>query len=118
MAAAHLAQPGVFLEIRRPPRLSIAREPRGTDLLLEGLACMHTDGRGGDPDLAAGGDLARRASRGRRRALGLVYSMASNVIWDPDAATAIFERQAQIVRGSFSPRYDRVWSGEFEVPRS
>ena len=55
---------------------------------------------------------------------GWCTPMASNVAWDADAATAIFERQARIVRDAgalaelplflHSLAQDRLWSGEFE----
>ena len=46
IAAAHLAPPGTLLELcRAAEALPPQDEPHGLDLLLEGLARMHTDGR-------------------------------------------------------------------------
>ena len=126
-AAAHLAPPGVFLEICRavedlplPPG-----DPHPTDLLLEGLARVHTDGR------AVAMPILKRAAIAVANLpaedvvrLGWLAPAASNVTWDSDASTAIFERQARIVRDAGAlaelPQFlsalalDKVWTGDLE----
>ena len=126
MSAAHLAPPGTLLALcRAAEALPPQGEPRGLDLLLEGLARMHTDGR------AVAVPILQRAVSGVAELpasdvvrWGWCTPMASNVAWDADAATAIFERQAGIVRDAGAlaelPLFlhalaqDRLWSGEFE----
>ncbi len=125
MSAGHLGDTGVFLEICRSAEgFHAATGTEGPlDLLLEGLARMHTDGR------AVAIPIFQRAAK----ALGQIPAedvvrwgwtapMASNVIWDSDGSTAIFERQARIVRevGALaelpvfisSVALDRVWTGD------
>ncbi len=126
MSAAHLAPPGTLLALcRAAEALPPQGESRGLDLLLEGLARMHTDGR------AVALPILQRAVSGVAELpasdvvrWGWCTPMASNVAWDADAATAIFERQAGIVRDAGAlaelPLFlhalaqDRLWSGEFE----
>jgi DNA-binding CsgD family transcriptional regulator len=126
MSAAHFAPPGTILALSRAAEaLPPQGESRGLDLLLEGLARMHTDGR------AVAVPILQRAVSGLAELpasdvvrWGWCTPMASNVAWDADAATAIFERQAVIVREAgalaelplflHSLAQDRLWSGEFE----
>ncbi len=125
-SAAHLGQPGVFLDICRaieelpPPKGA----PRPTDLLLEGLARMHTDGR-----IVATPILQRAATAVAQMPVedvlrwGWMAPVASHATWDSDGSTAIFERQAQIVRDAGAlaelPAYlsalalDKMWNGDF-----
>ena len=126
IAAAHLAPPGTLLELcRAAEALPPQGESRGLDLLLEGLARMHTDGRAvALPILQRA--LSRVADLPASDVVrwGWCTPMASNIVWDADAATAIFERQARIVRDAgalaelplflHSLAQDRLWSGEFE----
>ena len=59
---------------------------------------------------------------------GWIAPMASHVTWDPDRATAIYERQAKIVRDAGAlaelPVYltslalDKVWNGDLAGARS
>ena len=125
MSAAHLGEPGVLLEIcRSAERFHAANEAEGPlDLLLEGLARMHTDGR------AVATPILQRAAGGLEQLeaqdvvqWGWTAPMASNVLWDSDRSTAIFERQATIVREAgalaelplflSSLAIDRVWTGD------
>jgi DNA-binding CsgD family transcriptional regulator len=125
MSAGHLGDAGVFLEICRSAESLHAAQ--GTeaplDLLLEGLARMHTDGRAVAIPIfqRAASALAQLPAEDVVR-LGWTTPMASNVMWDSDASTAIFERQARIVReaGALAelPLFlsalaiDKVWSGD------
>jgi DNA-binding CsgD family transcriptional regulator len=125
MSAAHLGDPGVFLEICRSAENLHAEQ--GTqaplDLLLEGLARMHTDGR------AAAIPIFQRAASGLAQLpagdvvrWGLTTPMASQVMWDSEGSTAIFERQARIARedGALAElpvflsalALDKVWNGD------
>ena len=125
MSAGHLSEPGVLLEIcRSAERFHAANDADGPlDLLLEGLARMHTDGR------AVAIPIFQRAASGLEQLeaqdvvqWGWTAPMASNVLWDSDRSTAIFERQATIVREAgalaelplflSSLAIDRVWTGD------
>jgi DNA-binding CsgD family transcriptional regulator len=125
ISAAHLGDAGVFLEICRSAENLYAaqRTQAPLDLLLEGLARMHTDGR------AVAIPIFQRAASALAELppadvvrWGWTTPMASNVIWDSDASTAIFERQARIVREAgalaelplflASVAIDKVWSGD------
>jgi DNA-binding CsgD family transcriptional regulator len=124
-AAAYLGQEGVLLEICRaieglPPPSETAPP---IDLLLEGMARTHTDGR------AAAMPILKRAARAvaemaREDVIrwGWMAPWASHLTWDSAGSSAIFERQARIVReaGALAelPVYltawamDMVWNGE------
>ena len=124
MSAAHLAPPGTLLALcRAAEALPALEKPGGLDLLLDGLARMHTDGR------AVAVPILLRALSGLAELpasdvvrWGWCTPMASNVVWDADAATAIFERQARIVRDAGAlaelPLFlhalaqDRIWTGD------
>jgi DNA-binding CsgD family transcriptional regulator len=84
---------------------------------------MHTDGR------AVAIPIFRRAAHGLAQLpsadvvrWGWTTPMASNVMWDSDRSTAIFERQARIVRDAgalaelpvflSSVAIDKVWNGD------
>lgn len=126
VSAAHLAPPGTMLALcRAAEALPPQGESRGLDLLLEGLARMHTDGRAvAVPILQRAVSRVAELPAGDVVRWGWCTPMASNVTWDVDAATAIFERQAGIVRDAGAlaelPLFlhalaqDRLWSGEFE----
>jgi DNA-binding CsgD family transcriptional regulator/tetratricopeptide (TPR) repeat protein len=99
-AAAHLAPAGVLLEICRGAEgLPAAPNPPPLDLLLEGLARMHTDGR------AVAIPILQRAARALTGLSpedvvrwGWLAAAAGDVVWDSDAYITIGERQVQIVR--------------------
>ena len=125
MSAGHLGKEGILLETCRailglPPP---SGTPRPRDLLLEGMARMHTDGR------AVAIPILRRTARAVAEMpvedvlrWGWMAPWAAHVAWDSDASTAIYERQARIVRDAGViaelPTYltslalDRVWNGD------
>jgi DNA-binding CsgD family transcriptional regulator len=129
-SAAHLGEADVFLEICRaieglpPPQGG----PDAKSPLLEGLARMHTDGRAvGTPILQrAANALAEMREEDVLRG-GWTAPMASNATWDSDGSSAIFERQARIVRSAGAlgelPVYvsaltlDRIWNGDLAAAR-
>ena len=129
-AAAHLGQAGVFLEICRaitdlpPPEGA----PDAKGLLLEGLARMHTDGRAvAIPILQrAASALAQMPEEDVLR-WGWMAPEASHATWDSDGASAIYERQANIVRDAGAlaelPMYlvalalDKAWNGDLAGAR-
>jgi ATP/maltotriose-dependent transcriptional regulator MalT len=125
MSAGHLGQAAVFLDICRaiedlpPPQGA----PDAKCLLLEGLARMHTDGRAvAIPILRRAANAVAQMPEEEVLRWGWIAPMASHVIWDSDGSTAIYERQARIVRGAGAlvelPVYlsslalDRVWNGD------
>jgi DNA-binding CsgD family transcriptional regulator len=125
MNAAHLGEAGVFLEIclaveALPPPPGA---PRPMDLLLDGLARLTTDGR------AAATPILQRAAKAVAQLpvedvlrWGWLAATASNATWDSDGSSAIFERQARLVRDAGAlaelPVYlsslalDKVWIGD------
>src|SRR6185312_16113602 len=121
-AAAHLGQPGVFLEICR----AIEDLPPSEDaksLLLEGLARMHTDGRAvATPILQRAAHALGEMPEEDVLRWGWTAPMASNATWDCEGSTAIFERQAEIVRRAgelaelpvylSSVALDKMWHGD------
>jgi DNA-binding CsgD family transcriptional regulator len=130
MSAGHLGQAAVFLDICRaiedlpPPQGA----PDAKCLLLEGLARMHTDGRAvAIPILQRAANAVAQMPEEDVLRWGWIAPMASHVIWDSDGATAIYERQARIVRGAGAlvelPVYlsslalDRVWNGDLAGAR-
>jgi len=125
ISAAHLGDAGVFLEIcRSAENLHAAHGTQAPlDLLLEGLARMHTDGRAvAIPIFQRAVSALAQLPAGDVVRWGWTTPMASNVMWDSDASTAIFERQARIVReaGALAelPLFlsavaiDKVWIGD------
>ena len=130
VSAAHLGEAAVFLDICRaiedlPPPQG-APDPKS--LLLEGLARMHTDGR------AVAISILQRAANAVAQLpdedvlrWGWTTPMASQVTWDSEGTSAIFERQAKIVRGAGAlaelPVYlsalalDKVWNGDLTGAR-
>jgi DNA-binding CsgD family transcriptional regulator/tetratricopeptide (TPR) repeat protein len=124
-AASYLGQRSFFLEVCRAIEAlsSPPGPPPAIDLLLQGLARSHLHGR------AAAMPLLKRAAAvvgeiPTKDVLrwGWLAPMAAHVAWDPDASTAIYERQAQIVReaGALaelpvfaqSLALDKVWNGD------
>jgi DNA-binding CsgD family transcriptional regulator len=130
MSAAHLGQAGVFLDICRAiedlPSLEAA--PDGKSLLLEGLARMHTDGRAiATPILQRAANAVAQLPAEDVLRWGWIAPMASNATWDSDGSSAIFERQAKIVRAAGAlaelPVYlsalalDKAWTGDLDGAR-
>jgi DNA-binding CsgD family transcriptional regulator len=128
MSAGHLGQREVLLEVCRA--IEAFRSPDATpgDLLLEGLARMHTDGR------AIAIPILQRAAKAVAGLpvedvlrWGWLAPMASNVAWDAEGTRAIFERQAKLVRDAGAlaelPVYlsslglERVFEGDFTSAR-
>jgi DNA-binding CsgD family transcriptional regulator len=115
----------VFLEICRSAENLHAEQ--GTqaplDLLLEGLARMHTDGRAvAIPSFQRAASGLAQLPAGDVVRWGLTTPMASQVMWDSEGSTAIFERQARIARedGALAElpvflsalALDKVWNGD------
>jgi DNA-binding CsgD family transcriptional regulator len=129
-AAAHLGQAHVLLEICRavedlPPPDS-TEDP--AHLLLEGLARTHTDGRAtAMPILKRAANAVAQMPAEDVLQWGWLTTMASHVTWDPDGATAIYERQVRIVRDAgalaelpvhlSSLALDRAWNGDLAGAR-
>jgi DNA-binding CsgD family transcriptional regulator len=125
-SAADLGKEGVFLEICRaiedlPPPTT----PRPMDILLEGLARMHTDGRAvAMPIMQQATAAVAQMPRDDVLRWGWMAPFAGHVTWDSAASSAIFERQAQIVReaGALAelPIYvsawalDKAWNGDLQ----
>jgi len=130
MSAAHLGQAGIFLDICRA--IKDLPAPLGTwdaqSLLLQGLARMHTDGRAvAIPILQrAAGALARMPGDDVLR-WGWMAPMASDVTWDSGESSAIYERQAGIVRNAgalaelpvhlSALALDKAWNGDLSGTR-
>jgi DNA-binding CsgD family transcriptional regulator len=130
MSAGHLGQAAVFLDICRA--IEVLPLPQGApdakSLLLEGLARMHTDGRAvAIPILQRAANAVAQLPEADVLRWGWIAPMASHVIWDSDGSSAIYERQARIVRGAGAlvelPVYlsslalDRVWNGDLAGAR-
>jgi DNA-binding CsgD family transcriptional regulator len=124
-AASYLGQRSVFLEVCRAIEAlsSPPGPPPAIDLLLQGMARSHIHGR------AAAMPILKRAAGAVGEMppedvlhWGWLAPMAAHVTWDPDASTAIYERQAQIVReaGALgelpvfaqSLALDKIWNGD------
>ena len=130
VSAAHLGEAAVFLDICRaiedlPPPQG-APDPKS--LLLEGLARMHTDGRAvATPILQRAANAVAQMPDEDVLRWGWTTPIASQVTWDSEGTSAIFERQAQIVRGAGAlaelPQYlsalalDKVWNGDLTGAR-
>jgi DNA-binding CsgD family transcriptional regulator len=126
-AAAHLAPPGVLLDICHAAKTfaSKGNPPGPLDLLLEGLARSHTDGRPvAIPILQRATIAVAELPAEDVVRWGWLAPMASCVVWDSDATTAIFERHARIVRdaGALADlpvhlsalAIDKVFTGDLE----
>jgi DNA-binding CsgD family transcriptional regulator len=130
VSAAHLGEAAVFLDICRaieelpPPQGA----PDAKGLLLEGLARMHTDGRAvATPILQRAAIAVAQMPEEDVLRWGWTTPMASHATWDSDGSSAIFERQAHIVRGAGAlaelPLYlsalalDKVWNGDLTGAR-
>ena len=128
--AAHLGDAVVFLEICRaiedlpPPQGG----PDAKSPLLEGLARMHTDGRAvATPILQRAATALAEMREEDVLRWGWTAPMASNATWDSDGSSAIFERQARIVRSAGAlaelPVYvsslalDKIWNGDLAAAR-
>jgi DNA-binding CsgD family transcriptional regulator len=99
-ASAHLTPPDVLLAICRGAEgLTPASVTLPLDLLLEGLARMHTDGRTvAIPILQGAAEALTRLAPEDVVRWGWLAPAAGDVSWDPDAYTAITERQTRILR--------------------
>jgi DNA-binding CsgD family transcriptional regulator/tetratricopeptide (TPR) repeat protein len=126
-AAAHLAEPGIFLDICRAAQRFTARSETSDplDLLLEGLTRTHTDGRAiAIPILVRAAERLIELPTDEVVRWGWIAPMASNTIWDDAAATAIYKRQTRIIRESgaladlpvilSAEALDKIWSGDFD----
>jgi DNA-binding CsgD family transcriptional regulator len=126
-SASYLGQRGVFLEICRaiealpPPTGS----PPAIDLLLRGMARTHIDGRAAAmPMLRLAAEAVAKLPKEDVLRWGWMAPWAAHVAWDPDASSAIYKRQAQIVReaGALAelPVYasslalDEIWNGDLD----
>jgi DNA-binding CsgD family transcriptional regulator len=124
MTAAHLGRTGVFLEICHAARaLPPPAVPHPLNVLLDALAQLTTDGRA-----AATPTLQRAAKAVAHMPVedvlrwGWLAGTASTAAWDSDGASAIFARQAQLVRdaGALAElpihlsalALDKVWTGD------
>jgi DNA-binding CsgD family transcriptional regulator len=126
VAAGHLGGAEVLVEICRAVRAlpPLPSAPHPLDLLLEGFTLLTTDGR------AAGTPVLQRAAKALVEMpvpdvlrWGALAAAASTAIWDADGASAILERQAQIVRDAAAlaelPTHlsalatDKAWIGDF-----
>ena len=126
MAAAHLGDSGVFLEICRSAANFLATQ--GT-ACIPSTSCSKAS-PGCTPTVALSRFRSSNAPRAGLRNLpaadvvrwGWTTPMASNVMWDSEASTAIFERQARIVREAgalaelpvflSSVAIDKLWNGD------
>jgi DNA-binding CsgD family transcriptional regulator len=130
MSAAHLGQATVFLGICRA--IEDLPPPQGTPdaktALLEGLARMHTDGRAvATPILQRAAIAVAQMPEEDVLQWGWTAPMASNATWDSNGSSAIFDRQAKIVRGAGAlaelPVYlsalalDKAWNGDLAGAR-
>ena len=124
-SASHLGQRGLVLEICRAIEgLPSSRgTPGAIDLLLEGMARTHTDGRGAAmPILQRAATAVAQMPREDVLRWGWMAPFASHVTWDSAGSSEIFERQAQIIRqaGALAelPVYaqslalDKAWNGD------
>jgi DNA-binding CsgD family transcriptional regulator len=124
-SAAHLGQEDILLEICRAIEdlPSASANPDPIDLLLEGMARTHTDGRAvAMPILQRAAAAVAQLPREDVVRWGWMAPMASHVTWDSAGSSAIYERQAQIVRDAGAlaelPIYvsswalDKVWNGD------
>jgi DNA-binding CsgD family transcriptional regulator len=124
-SASYLGQPGLFLEICRA--IEDLPSSRGTpgaiDLLLEGMARTHTDGRAAAmPILQRAATAVAQMPREDVLRWGWMAPFASHVTWDSAGSSEIYERQAGIVReaGALAelPVYvsawalDKAWNGD------
>jgi DNA-binding CsgD family transcriptional regulator len=130
VAAGHLGQAGVLLEICRAVRALPA--PSATahplDLVLDGLAQLTTEGRAAaTPTLQRAAKAAVEIPVGDVLLWGWLAGAPSVATWDSEGTDAIFERQARIVRevGALaelpvilnSLGLAKTWSGDFEGAR-
>ncbi len=127
-SAAHLGDVDVFLEICRAIENLPQGGPDAKSALLEGLARMHTDGRAvATPILQRAANVLAEMRDEDVLRWGWTAPMASNATWDSDGSSAIFERQARIVRSAGAlgelPVYvsslalDKIWNGDLAAAR-
>jgi DNA-binding CsgD family transcriptional regulator len=129
-AASHLGQAGTLLEVCRaikdlPPPDG---PPDGKSLLLEGLARMHTEGRTvAAPILQRAAIALEEMSEDEVLRWGWMAPTASHATWDSDRSSAIFERNANVMRkaGALAQlsthlsalALDKVFNGDFAGAR-
>ena len=103
VTAGHLGGSGVLLQVCRAVRAlpPLSATPHPLDLVLDGLCLLTTDGR------AAATPILQRAAKAVMQLpvedvlrWGWLAPAASAGTWDSDGSRAIFERQAQLVRGA------------------
>jgi DNA-binding CsgD family transcriptional regulator len=103
VTAGHLGGSGVLLQVCRAVRAlpPLSATPHPLDLVLDGLCLLTTDGR------AAATPILQRAAKAVMQLpvedvlrWGWLAPAASASTWDSDGSRAIFERQAQLVRGA------------------
>jgi DNA-binding NarL/FixJ family response regulator len=101
--AGRFATSGNLLEVSRAAKAapSSARQPRPSDLLLDGLATLITEGRAAAaPALrrATSAFVANEDSMEENFRWGWLTTIPSNVLWDEESCFAINARQLQIAR--------------------
>jgi hypothetical protein len=99
--AGRLATAGSLLEVSRAARSAPppTGPPRPSDLLLDGLATLITEGtHRGSAHAEAGGERIRRqrGHRGRQLPLGWLTTTPSTALWDDESRHAINARQLQL----------------------
>jgi DNA-binding CsgD family transcriptional regulator len=125
MTAAHLGRTGVFLEICHAARAlpPPPAAPHPLDVLLDALALLTTDGRAAaTPALQRAAKVVAHMPVEDVLRWGWLAGTASTATWDSEGASAIFERQAQLVRdaGALAElpihlsalALDKVWTGD------
>jgi DNA-binding CsgD family transcriptional regulator/tetratricopeptide (TPR) repeat protein len=101
--AGRFATAGNLLEVSRSVRAapSLTRAPRPSDLLLDGLATLMTEGRGAAaPALrrATAAFVANEDSTEENFRWGWLTTIPANVLWDEESCYAINARQLKIAR--------------------
>ena len=128
MFAGRLATAGSLLEVSRAARSAPAAPvpPRASDLLLDGLALLVTEGRAAAAQAlkhASSAFLAPEDSGREQLSLDLVASCPSYVLWDDEGWYTINARQLQLARdagalarvpmGLITEAVIDAWSGDF-----
>ena len=130
MAAAHLGQADVFLDIcRAAERLPPPKDgPDGKSLLLEGIARLHIGGRAvATPILQRAASALAQLPDEEVLRWGWMAPLACGATWDSDGSTEIYERRAEIVRAAgalaelpvslSALALDDVWNGDLAGAR-
>ena len=129
-SAGHLGPSGILPQICRA--IEALPASRGTadpaDILLEGLARVHTDGRAvAMPILQRAAHAAAQMPAEDVVRWGWIAPMASHLAWDSDGGTALYNRHLTIMRDAGAlaelPVYlsatalDKAWSGDLAGAR-